>query len=185
MKTGDLSVVPAELVPHGPFDIEALRGSDLELVARLHAGAFGPGRFARTAYRIREGAPPFSVHCRAAWSADNTKRLFAGSVTLTEITVGDGAGHWLLGPLVVHASAIKQGIGRRLVEASLASITALAGNAAVVILVGDLNYYARFGFEVVPRGQITLPGPVDPARLLIWRGRDGTRTIPTGAVRSV
>jgi predicted N-acetyltransferase YhbS len=35
-----------------------------------------------------------------------------------------------------------------------------------VILVGDMPYYARSGFVPVPPGQIVLPGPVDPARLL-------------------
>jgi predicted N-acetyltransferase YhbS len=32
--------------------------------------------------------------------------------------------------------------------------------------VGDIPYYGRFGFTPVPYGHITLPGPVDPARLL-------------------
>ena len=34
------------------------------------------------------------------------------------------------------------------------------------MLVGDEPYYARLGFRRIPRGQITLPGPVDPERLL-------------------
>src|SRR6476659_5990956 len=36
----------------------------------------------------------------------------------------------------------------------------------LVILVGDEPYYARVGFKRVPHGQIELPGPVDPDRLL-------------------
>jgi predicted N-acetyltransferase YhbS len=36
----------------------------------------------------------------------------------------------------------------------------------LIILVGDLPYYARAGFAVAPLGQIVMPGPVDPARLL-------------------
>jgi predicted N-acetyltransferase YhbS len=32
--------------------------------------------------------------------------------------------------------------------------------------VGDVPYYSRFGFQPAPPGQIALPGPVDPARLL-------------------
>ena len=36
----------------------------------------------------------------------------------------------------------------------------------LVVLVGDVPYYGRFGFVSVPPGQITLPGPVDPKRLL-------------------
>ena len=35
-----------------------------------------------------------------------------------------------------------------------------------VLLVGDEPYYGRFGFKAVPPGQITLPGPANPARIL-------------------
>ena len=36
-----------------------------------------------------------------------------------------------------------------------------------ILLVGDLPYYQRFGFEKVKHGQIKLPGPADPDRILI------------------
>ena len=70
-----------------------------------------------------------------------------------------------------------------LVRDALASVG--AGSAtATVVLVGDLAYYARLGFVAVPHRRITLPGPVAPPRLLIWRGPDGARAIPAGLVRS-
>ena len=40
------------------------------------------------------------------------------------------------------------------------------GDVPIVLLVGDMPYYGRFGFKPVPPGRIILPGPVDPARLL-------------------
>ena len=43
---------------------------------------------------------------------------------------------------------------------------ARAAGIALVLLVGDEPYYARLGFKRVPPGQITLPGPVNPDRLL-------------------
>jgi predicted N-acetyltransferase YhbS len=43
---------------------------------------------------------------------------------------------------------------------------AKAAGVKLVLLVGDEPYYGRFGFHPVPPGQITMPGPVDPARLL-------------------
>ena len=55
---------------------------------------------------------------------------------------------------------------------------ARAEGFSLVLLVGDMPYYGRFGFNPVPPGQITLPGPVDPARLLsleLVPGRDGGR----------
>ena len=43
---------------------------------------------------------------------------------------------------------------------------ARAGGHRLVILVGDEPYYNRVGFKRVPHGRLTMPGPVDPARLL-------------------
>ena len=57
------------------------------------------------------------------------------------------------------------GIGARLMEHALD--VARAQGHRLVVLVGDEPYYARFGFRRVPFGQVTLPGPVDPARLLV------------------
>jgi predicted N-acetyltransferase YhbS len=37
----------------------------------------------------------------------------------------------------------------------------------LVVLVGDEPYYAKVGFRRVPKGRVTLPGPVDPARILV------------------
>ena len=55
----------------------------------------------------------------------------------------------------------------------------------LVILVGDAPYYSRFGFTPVPPGQITLPGPVDPTRLLWLELAAGFRDRVAGAVEAV
>jgi predicted N-acetyltransferase YhbS len=57
-----------------------------------------------------------------------------------------------------------KGYGKALVAEGLAR--ARAQGFRLVVLVGDMPYYGRFGFVPVPPGQIRLPGPVDPARLL-------------------
>jgi len=54
---------------------------------------------------------------------------------------------------------------------------------SLVLLVGDMPYYGRFGFQPVPPGQITLPGPVDSARLLALELVPGTLTGSTGQVK--
>ena len=41
-----------------------------------------------------------------------------------------------------------------------------AAGHKLVILIGDEPYYGKFGFARVKPGRLTLPGPVDPARLL-------------------
>ena len=121
----------------------------------------GPGRFARTAHRVREAAPAgFSPYCRVSLLAG---RLVA-AVRFTEICIGGKGGALLLGPLAVEPALANRGYGRGLAAQALEE--ARAAGIAIVVLVGDEPYYARLGFRRVPRGQIVLPGPVDPDRLL-------------------
>jgi len=42
-----------------------------------------------------------------------------------------------------------------------------------VVPVGDEPYYAKVGFKRIPRRQVTMPGPVDPARLLVAELAEG------------
>lgn len=133
---------------------------DFAAIVALQSRAFGPGRFARTAYRVREGAPDVSPYCRVAVTG---ARLIA-AVRMTPITIGGRPDALLLGPLAVDPDEAGRGYGRRLVVESLDA--ARAGGIALVLLVGDTAYYARLGFGLVPPGQIRLPGPADPARIL-------------------
>ncbi len=134
--------------------------ADLPQVTELNARVFGPGRFTRTAYRVREGAPAISPYCRVALLGP---RMVA-AVRFTRITIGGTEGALLLGPLAVDPEFAGKGHGRQLVGEALE--LAKADGLRLVILVGDEPYYARFGFHPVPPGQIVLPGPVDPKRLL-------------------
>lgn len=134
--------------------------ADLAQVAELNARVFGPGRFSRTAYHVREGAPAMSAYCRTAL-LDN--RIIA-AVRFTEIAIGGTEGALLLGPLAVDPEFAGKGHGRQLIAEALKAAT--ADGKRLVVLVGDEPYYGRFGFKPVPPGQMSLPGPVDPTRLL-------------------
>lgn len=129
-------------------------------IAALHARAFGPGRFARTAYRLREGIAEFSPFCRVC----RIDRRLVAAVRFSPVLIGGKDGALLLGPLAVDPAFANQGYGRRLVGEALDA--ARDAGIRLVVLVGDELYYARFGFKRIPRGQITLPGPVNPDRLL-------------------
>jgi len=133
---------------------------DCAEIRALHARAFGPGRFARTAYRVREGTDDLSPYCRVC-RIDG--RLVA-AVRFTAVLIGGRGGALLLGPLAVDPDFANRGHGRGLVGEALAA--ARAAGIRLVALVGDEPYYARLGFRRVPRGQIVLPGPVDADRLL-------------------
>ena len=129
-------------------------------IAALQARAFSPGRFARTAYRVREGAAPVSPYCRVCLIEG---RVIA-AVRFTPILIGGKGGALLLGPLAVDPAFANQGHGRGLVGAAMRA--AQADGIQLVVLVGDQAYYEKLGFRRVPPGQIALPGPVDPSRLL-------------------
>jgi len=146
------------MAPH--LSIRHVLPEDLPQISALHARVFGPGRFARTAYRIREGTPPISPYCRKALLDG---QLIA-AIRYTAVRIGHEPGALLLGPLAVAPEWAGQGYGRRLVAETLSLAT--TGGIRLVVLVGDLPYYGRFGFIQVPPGQIVLPGPVDPTRVL-------------------
>lgn len=140
---------------------------DMPGIRALSARVFGPGRFVRTAYRVREGTPDVSTFCRVALAGD---RLIA-AIRMTEVQVGAEGGALLLGPLAVDAEFEGQGYARRLIAESIDSAR-LAGRQ-LVILVGDLPYYGRLGFVAVTPGRIVLPGPADPARILVLELTEG------------
>jgi predicted N-acetyltransferase YhbS len=87
-----------------------------------------------------------------------------GSVRQLPICVGDTPA-LLLGPLTVEPPFRDRGIGRALLDRALAD--AKAAGHRLVVLVGDEAYYSRVGFKGIPNGRTAMPGPVDPARLLV------------------
>jgi predicted N-acetyltransferase YhbS len=160
------------------FEIRNEAVGDEPALSELSVEAFGPGRFARTAYRVREGIPPVPGLSLTAWL---DSRL-VGGIRFTALTVGGEGRALLLGPLVVHPAHNGKGFGRALVLEGIAR--ARAQGFRLIVLVGDMPYYGRFGFVPVPRGQIALPGPVDPARLLALELAPGALRDAAGLVQA-
>lgn len=149
---------------------------DATAIERLHERTFGPGRYAKTAYRLREQVPHiFSLSFTA-----HTGTLLVGSVRLSPIRVGE-AKALLLGPLTVEPAFRERGVGLALIERALKE--AAANGHKLVLLVGDEPYYGKAGFKPVPPGRVTMPGPVDPARLLVVELSEGAFEGVSGAVR--
>jgi len=156
--------------------LELATDDDSEPIEHLNERVFGPGRFSRSAYRIRETTPAdpgLSFVARVG-------TLLVGASAMTPIVIG-GAPALLLGPLIVEPVFRSQGIGEALVKRSLEA--AKAAGWKLVVLVGDEPYYARMGFKRAPEGQISLPGPVDPARLLYCELEPGALAAAKGAAR--
>ncbi len=151
--------------------------ADADTIERLHERTFGPGRYARTAFRIREGAG----HLLDLSFTARIGTLLVGSVRLTPIRVGDIPA-LLLGPLTVEPPFRRRGIGFALMQRALEE--ARQKGHRLVVLVGDEPYYARAGFKRIPKGQTRMPGPVDPGRLLAAELTDGAVAGVSGPIRA-
>ncbi len=145
---------------------KALPG-DIAEISKLHARVFGPGRFVRSAYRVRERKGHLSRFCLVAYLGAE----LVASLRMTEVAIGGVTGAALLGPIAVEPQHRGLGLGTKLVTAALSA--ARTGGTQLIILVGDEPYYGRFGFKAVPAGQIVFPGPVNPARILACELKDG------------
>ena len=150
--------------------------ADASAIERLHERTFGPGRFARSAYRIRER---MGHRLDLSFTA-RIGTLLVGSVRLTAVCIGDTKA-LLLGPLTVEPPFRARGVGRVLIERALSE--ARAQDHRLVVLVGDEPFYGKSGFKVAPKGQVTLPGPVDPARLLVCELVEGAFKGVSGLLR--
>jgi predicted N-acetyltransferase YhbS len=148
------------------LDLAPLTPADLPNIEKLDERAFGPGRFTRTAYRLREGMTPLSSCSFVA----RVGTFLVGANIMTPIRAG-AAPALLLGPLTVEPAFRSRGIGERLLDTSLEA--ARTHGHKLVLLVGDEPYYKRVGFKRVPMGRLTMPGPVDPARLLYCELQEG------------
>ena len=160
--------VPLTVLPETPDDAPAIE--------RLHERTFGPGRYAKTAYRLREQVP----HRLDLSFTARTGTLLVGSVRLSPVRIGETKA-LLLGPLTVEPAFRERGVGQTLIEHALKE--ARAKGHRLVILVGDEPYYGKCGFKRIPPGRATMPGPVDPARLLVAELADGAFEGVSGPVR--
>jgi predicted N-acetyltransferase YhbS len=142
----------------------------------INAEAFGPGRFARAAYRIREGGP----HERDLSFVALADSEVIASVRLTRVKIGTGDG-LLLGPLAVRPAWKNRGIGRHILKMSVEAARHMGHE--LVVLVGDEPYYGPLGFRQVPQKQMSFPAPVDLARILYAELKNGSLEKARGMVR--
>lgn len=131
-------------------------------VEDLQAIAFGPGRFARTAFRVRERFP-IDTTLSMIGEIDGER---GGSVWMTPISVG-GVDGYMLGPLATHPDFRKRGLGKML-ALEVTRIALERGQGSFVMLVGDRDYYCPLGWQPTTEGNVVFPGPVDPKRVLVY-----------------
>lgn len=154
----------------------AATSKDTSWIEELEARCFGPGRFARTAFRVRERfpkEPKLSLVAEIGGEA-------VSSVAMTPISIG-GVKGYLLGPLATDPVHRGQGAARFLVAEVTRQGLAL-GAAEFVLLVGDENYYGSLGFKRTKPGAIIFPGPVDPLRVLVHAAKSDLAETLGGAI---
>src|SRR5690348_12752329 len=156
--------------------IQPEAADDAAAIERLHERTFGPGRYAKTAYRLREQVD----HIRELSFTARIGTLLIGSVWLSPIRIGQ-TGALLLGPVTVEPAFRDRGVGQALIERALEQ--AKRNGHRLVILVGDEAYYEKCGFKRIPRGRAVMPGPVDPGRLLLAELAEGAFEGVSGPIR--
>ncbi len=164
------AVTPFELIP----DSADYAGA----VEALYDEAFGPGRFVKTAERLREGNTKIEPACFLAVDAEG----LCGAVRLWPVTCASGGRAAFLGPLAVAERKRNVGVAFHLMERSIGVCRELG--YAAVILVGDESYYARWSFRQAGAARFFMPGPVDQHRILI-RDLDPPRAAKLSGMLSV
>jgi predicted N-acetyltransferase YhbS len=132
-----------------------------DAVEALYDEVFGPGRFAKTAERLREGNTKIADASLVAIDSEG----LTGVVRVWPVTVGAKGRAAFLGPIAVAERRRGNGVAFKLMERAI-GVCREQGYAAV-ILVGDHEYYDRFGFKRAGDERFQLPGPVDQKRILI------------------
>ncbi len=138
--------------------------ADHAAIEDLLDSAFGADRKTRTAYRLRAGMAPIRD---LTFVAHNDDGGLIGSIQCWPIELRSAEGVTpliLLGPVAVAPDLQRSGVGKQLMHKSLA--VADATGAPPMLLIGDVEYYGKFGFNADATAGWAVPGPVDRHRLL-------------------
>lgn len=141
--------------------LESCNSADIE--ALLDA-AFGVDRHARTAYLLRAGMAMIEPLSFGLLEDDGA---LIGSIQCWPVQVADGdlaSPLILVGPVAVHPDVQSRGHGHMLMQAMLSAANEMGDPA--MMMIGDEEYYGRFGFIAAQTGGWRLPGPWEPHRLL-------------------
>jgi len=156
-----------------------LEAVDPAMIEEVLDRAFGPDRHARTAYRIRAGMnwlPGLSL------AALDENELLVGTIQCWPIGLQTKQGQVplvMVGPVAVVPERQGQGFGVGLMSAMIAedarlaasggqssSSAALGQTGLPQVLIGDADYYGRWGFSAALTGGWRCPGPYQQRRLL-------------------
>ena len=123
---------------------------------------FTPRRKLLSSYQLRDSGNKVN---KLSYVIKDSSNTVVGSIRFWNIKIDRHSSRGLLlGPLAVHPIYQSEGLGEKLVLNSLDK--ASADNWNWVILVGDVNYYSKFGFSKKLTRGISLGDGLDDTRLL-------------------
>ena len=137
------------------------RPRDAEAIEEMTAAAFGPDRFHKTVYRLREDVPRLKDLCFVC--LDQKGRLVA-SIRNWPVMINEKWPAVILGPLAIAPELRGLGYGKALMWHAMAQAR-MQGHSRI-ILVGDPEYYNQFGFRRDLALNLQLPGWVEERRFL-------------------
>lgn len=136
------------------------RLADIDAREMLLDDAFGEARFRKSSERLREDRLPAEG---LSFIASEGRRVI-GTARLWNVSLGNGQQALLLGPVAVAEDCRSRGLGGAMVRRAIQAARKLGYGA--IVLVGDPEYYSRFGFSGEKTGALWMPGPFERRRLL-------------------
>lgn len=150
------------------------QSSDIQAIFDLTKAAFNDQEYSSHTEQFIVNALRNSNQLRVSLVADYDNKI-VGHIALSPVIISDGSTDWYgLGPISVMPEYQGQGIGSKLMNAGLSAIHELGATGCV--LLGDPEYYARFGFK--PDSRLVLQGvPAEYFQILAF-----DKYIPVGNV---
>lgn len=160
-----------EIVPEIP-------AQHADAIEALYDRTFGPGHFAKTAERLREGSARVTHCCQVALQSDQV----VGACRIWPIVIGETkAPAVFVGPLAVAKDHRGKTLGQDLTRAALKA--SKQDGWPLALIVGSPAYFTPIGFQMAPTGMIQLPGPQDASRILFLPLQEGAE-LPAGGVQT-
>ena len=155
------------------------RPEHIALIEPLLDRCFGPDRFKKTAYKVRENTRPLPELSFVTIEGDS----LLATIRYWPILIGDKTPALLLGPIAVEPALQGKGVGVGLMRETIKVATELGHR--LIVLVGDPEYYGQFGFQNAAVLGFEMPGPVEERRLLVKECVPGALENVSGMIAGV
>ena len=146
--------------------IRQISNEDNDKIIKLLHKSFGPGRFARSVYRLREKNDR-DTEFSYIYELNNQ---ILSSISYYKTFLNNDTNGLLLGPLAVDPEHRGKGYGVELVKYTIALIKKTMAYDFILVI-GDYHYYKKFGFKKI-NNTFSFYGPVNSEKVLILPLKD-------------